>query len=186
MSQSFLIFRRFILPICQLHSPVRKWKWCPVTTILFSTHDRITQIPISGDFWVMCRFSSNAYLKSLLKCLELNRFSSTNFTFFLTDASNTILLPMSQSSRYIIPGYDAQSSEIIFSGFPNPLHLSSGQELRMWYEEDLKNDLNLIMVEPRVLMFLSSICWHNAEHLAFFCLRFSIFVRLIFKVRIKE
>ena len=56
---------------------------------------------------------------------------------FLTDTSNTILLPMGQSSRYTIPGYDAQSSEIIFSGFPNPLHLSSGQELRMWYEEDL-------------------------------------------------
>ena len=119
---------------------MRKWKWSPVTTILFSTHDRITQIPISGDFWVMCRFSSTAYLKSLLKCLELNRFSSTNFTFFLTDASNTILLPMGQSSRYTTPGYDAQSSEILFSGFPNPLHLSSGQELRMWYEEDLKND----------------------------------------------
>ena len=59
---------------------------------------------------------------------------------FLTDASNAILLPMSQNSRYTIPGYDAQSSEIVFSGFPNPLHLSSGQELRMWYEEDLKND----------------------------------------------
>ena len=85
----------------------------------------------------MCRFSSTAYLKSLLKCLELNWLSSTNFTFFLTDASNTILLPMGQSSRYIIPGYDAQSSEIIFSGFPNPLHLSSNKELRLWYEEDL-------------------------------------------------
>ena len=60
---------------------------------------------------------------------------------FLTDTSNTILLPAGQSSRYAIPGYDAQSSEIIFSGFPNPLHLSSGQELRMWYEEDLR-DLN--------------------------------------------
>ena len=43
----------------------------------------------------------------------------------------------SHGSRYTIPGYDAQSSEIIFSGFPNPLHLFSGQELRMWYEEDL-------------------------------------------------
>ena len=47
---------------------------------------------------------------------------------------------MGQSSRYSIPGYGPQSSEIVFSGFPNPLHLSSGQELRMWYEEDLKND----------------------------------------------
>ncbi|XP_015748432.1 PREDICTED: uncharacterized protein LOC107328208 isoform X2 [Acropora digitifera] len=58
---------------------------------------------------------------------------------FLTDASRTILLPMDQNSPYTIPGYDAQSSEIVFSGLPNPLHLRSGQELRMWYEEDLKN-----------------------------------------------
>ena len=45
--------------------------------------------------------------------------------------------------------------------------------------------VNLIMVEPRALMFLSSICGHNAEHLLlFFCfyLRFSICVRLHFKV----
>ena len=46
---------------------------------------------------------------------------------------------MGQSSGYTVPGYDAQSSEIIFSDFPNPLHLSSDQELRLWYEEDLKN-----------------------------------------------
>ena len=44
--------------------------------------------------------------------------------------------------------------------------------------------VNLIMVEPRALMFLSSICRHNAERLLFFfCLRFSICVQLIFKVR---
>ena len=50
-----------------------------------------------------------------------------------------MLLPMGQSSRYTIPGYDAQSSEIIFSDFPNPLPLSSDEELRLWYEEDLKD-----------------------------------------------
>ncbi|XP_015760568.1 PREDICTED: uncharacterized protein LOC107339770 [Acropora digitifera] len=55
---------------------------------------------------------------------------------FLTDAHNTILLPMGQSSRYTIPGFDVQSSEIVFSGFPNPLHLSSDKELRLWYWED--------------------------------------------------
>ena len=58
---------------------------------------------------------------------------------FLTDASNAILLPMGQNSRYTIPCYDAQSSDVVFSGFPNPLHLRSGQELRMSYEENLKN-----------------------------------------------
>ncbi|XP_067025619.1 uncharacterized protein [Acropora muricata] len=56
---------------------------------------------------------------------------------FLTDAFNTILLPMGERSPYTIPGYDARSSEIVFSGFPNPLHLSSDKELRLWYSEDL-------------------------------------------------
>ena len=47
--------------------------------------------------------------------------------------------------------------------------------------------VNLIMVEPRALMFLSSISRHNAEHLLLFFsfyLRFSICVRLHFKVKI--
>ena len=46
---------------------------------------------------------------------------------------------MGQSSGYTIPGYDAQSNEIIFSGFPNPLNLSSDGEFRLWYNEDLRD-----------------------------------------------
>jgi len=57
----------------------------------------------------------------------------------LTNESNTILLPTDQRYYYTIPGYDAQSSEIVFSGFPNPLHMSSDGELRLWYGEDLEN-----------------------------------------------
>ena len=58
---------------------------------------------------------------------------------FLTDASNTILLPIHQTTPYIIPGYDAKSTEIVFIGFPTPLHLSSDKELRLWYWEDLED-----------------------------------------------
>ena len=87
------------------------------------------------------------HLSGQVSCYQAGNVSSkwgcdgkTNIIFvFLTDASNTILLPMGQNSSYTIPGYDSQSSEIVFSGFPNPLHLSSGQELRMWYEEDLND-----------------------------------------------
>lgn len=60
-----------------------------------------------------------------------------NIALYLTNASNTILLPMGIRAPYTIPGYDAQSSEIVFSGFPNPLHLSSDKELRLWYWADL-------------------------------------------------
>ena len=64
-------------------------------------------------------------------------YSVLRISVFLADASNNIVLPMGQSSPYTLPGYDAQSSEIVFSGFPNPLHLSSDEELRLWYWQDL-------------------------------------------------
>ena len=57
----------------------------------------------------------------------------------ITNASNTILLPMGKTSSYTVSGYDSNSTEIVFNGFPLPLHLSSGQELRLWYDEDLQN-----------------------------------------------
>ena len=67
-------------------------------------------------------------------------YSDLDIFVFLTNASNATVLPMGKSSHcYTIPGYDAQSSEIIFNDFPNPLHLSSDEELRLWYGEDLKD-----------------------------------------------
>ena len=97
------------------------------------TVQAVKLVHLSGQ--VTCEDQSNAWSK--WGCDKPD--SVQYITVFLTDASNTVVLPMGQSSRYTIPGYDAQSSEVIFSGFPNPLRLSSGQELRMWYEEDLKN-----------------------------------------------
>ena len=90
-------------------------------------------VHVSGG--VNCDLPWNAYSKWGCDKPHLKHY----IFVLLTDTSNTILLPTGQShgSRYTLPGYDAQSSEIIFSGFPNPLYLSSGQELRLWYEEDL-------------------------------------------------
>ena len=66
---------------------------------------------------------------------------------FITDASNTIIVPRAQNDRsYKIPGYNSSSSEIIITDLPNPFYLSSGQDLRLWfvydlfdYEEDTNN-----------------------------------------------
>ena len=63
-------------------------------------------------------------------------FSILDIDVFFTDASNTILLPMGQSSRYTISGYAAQFSDFVFSGFLTPLFLAPGQELRLWYMDD--------------------------------------------------
>lgn len=40
-----------------------------------------------------------------------------------SDASNTIFLHKGETSSYIIPSYDSNSTEIVFNGFPLPLHL---------------------------------------------------------------
>ena len=56
---------------------------------------------------------------------------------FITDASNTIILPRTERGSYTIPGYNPSSSEIIITVIPNPLYLSSGQELRLWFGRDL-------------------------------------------------
>ena len=58
----------------------------------------------------------------------------------ITSTSNTVILPHSWvTPAYAISGYGPDSSEIVFSDFPNPLHLSSGQELRLWHSHDLRN-----------------------------------------------
>ena len=53
---------------------------------------------------------------------------------FLTEASNTIPPLIGKTSKYTIPGYDAKSSEIVFRGILTALLVSSGQELRLWYD----------------------------------------------------
>ena len=56
---------------------------------------------------------------------------------FITDASNTTILPKPEGGSYKIPGYSSSSSEIIITDIPNPLYLSSGQDLRLWFGNDL-------------------------------------------------
>ena len=91
----------------------------------------IKLVHLSG--YVTCDFSPSS--RSNWGCVRQHRVR--NIALYLTNASNTILLPMGQTSHYTIPGYDEQSSEIVFSGFPNLLDLSSDKELRLWYWEDL-------------------------------------------------
>ena len=61
----------------------------------------------------------------------------------ITDAANRILLPPNQffvhSAKWSkIPGYDSLSPELVLSAF-YPRRVTSGQELRLWYGEDLMN-----------------------------------------------
>lgn len=58
----------------------------------------------------------------------------------LTTSDDAILLPKNHSEGwYTLAGYSYNSPEIVFTDLENPLILSSGQELRIWYSEDLTN-----------------------------------------------
>ena len=67
--------------------------------------------------------------------------SAKSLSVFVTNASNSILLPVVKASLYLynLPGYDSDSFEVVFNDFPSPLQLSSGQELRLWFSEDYYN-----------------------------------------------
>ncbi|XP_029201484.2 uncharacterized protein LOC114965926 [Acropora millepora] len=87
-------------------------------------------VHLSGQ--VTCDVQSNAWSKWGCARPDLVQY----IMVALTNEFNAILLPTGQRYYYTIPGYDGQSSEIVFSVFPNPLHLSSDGELRLWYGED--------------------------------------------------
>ena len=64
----------------------------------------------------------------------------------ITTSANHILLPPSQfitdnTLKWSkIPGYNSLSPELVLSTFSTPLTVTSGQELRLWYGEDLANN----------------------------------------------
>ena len=61
----------------------------------------------------------------------------------ITNTGNEILLPPSElrlsstDARFFIPGYTSQGPELVLSVFKNPLAVQGGEELRLWYTEDL-------------------------------------------------
>jgi len=61
----------------------------------------------------------------------------------LTIASDPILFPPSQivrsDKRSLISGYSSRLSELVMSIYDTPVTVSAGQELRLWYTEDLTN-----------------------------------------------
>ena len=67
----------------------------------------------------------------------------TNVDAVITTSGGSILLPSSQFITHktlkwsLIPGYNSLSPELVLSAFSNPPSATRGQELRLWYGEDL-------------------------------------------------
>ena len=71
------------------------------------------------------------------------QYFSSNINIVITDSNNSVLFP---SREFIvrkhgmwsrIPGYDSLSPELVLLALSNPPFVTKGQELRVWYGEDL-------------------------------------------------
>ncbi|KAL9970922.1 hypothetical protein ACROYT_G023382 [Oculina patagonica] len=89
-------------------------------------------VHLSGS--VTCNVNSGAGVWSRFGCWKARDLILT----VITNSDDVILLPESQESRYTLPGHYADSKEIVFEKISTPLLLSPGQELRIWYGEDLR------------------------------------------------
>ena len=64
----------------------------------------------------------------------------------ITTASNRVLFPCDRfiarnmsSKWYVLPDFDPNSPTLVFDDFQHPIYVTPGQNLRLWYGEDLKN-----------------------------------------------
>ena len=55
----------------------------------------------------------------------------------VTQATNEVILPQNYQYKYYdLPGYHANSSELVFDGLSPPLRVAAGDEYRIWFQED--------------------------------------------------
>jgi len=77
-------------------------------------------------------------------CQGVSFYSAENINVVITTTTNHVLLPPDQfivnhGGKFSkVPGYTSVSPELELSFF-NPYSVQSGQELRLWYGEDLMN-----------------------------------------------
>ena len=60
-----------------------------------------------------------------------------NIATVITDSSDNIILPQNQQN--VFAGYHSNSPQFVFPDLQPPLQVSSGQQLRVWYSEDLSD-----------------------------------------------
>jgi hypothetical protein len=74
---------------------------------------------------------------------ETNFGCGANLHVFITNTTNQIISPnppyVSQYATYNLPGVTSNDSELILPDQDPPLHVTAGQEFRVWYGEDLIN-----------------------------------------------
>ena len=92
--------------------------------------------------YVAC--ASGAIYQSYWGCRQ-NPSTKNHVDAVITTSGGSVLLPSSQFITdktlkwSLIPGYNSLSPELVLSALSNPPSVTRGQELRLWYGEDLAN-----------------------------------------------
>ena len=87
------------------------------------------------------------HLRGRISCdADKNRFSKwgcevgDHLWTYLTNADNKVVFRyMSGNMFYRLSGIWSNSTELTFNSFTVPMRVSTGQEFRVWYSEDLKD-----------------------------------------------
>ena len=103
---------------------------------------KIKLVHLNG--YVSCVSPSPVYW-SHWGCGSLQHSGSKDFIVVaLTNEGDKILFPPSElgkdSSHWVlVPGYSSYSPELVMSIYDTPVSISAGQNLRLWYIEDLED-----------------------------------------------
>ena len=99
-------------------------------------------MPLNGD---ISSFKL-VHLRGSVSC-DQSRFSNggckvgNNLRTFLTNASNKVIFPqVSEGKKYKLSGIRCDSTELTFNNLTVPMRISTGQQFRVWYSEDLRDD----------------------------------------------
>lgn len=72
-----------------------------------------------------------------------HRYVKQRVSVAITTSGNHVLLPASQLASdpglwTTVPGYNSESPELVLSFYSHPRPMTPGEELRLWYGEDLR------------------------------------------------
>ena len=133
------------------------WQKVNVDPVCFGAKDNsfgTFEIPKPGDIYRLKLVHRSGYVncdfrgalntkwgcgaKKLSKNLNVHISYENNTRIFPANVSGSLVLK--KLFYYKLPGFNENSTEIVFDSTPTPLSVVAGQKFRIWYGEDLKGD----------------------------------------------
>ena len=154
------ITRVTLIEFCCVALPLGRWRKVNSSPVCFGTRNhqfgrffmpsrgRLAAIKLVHLYgYVSCNTNGDSNSWSYWGCGYSSGSLKDKVNVVITASSNHIILPpnqfLTQSGSYAsgkwhdILGFNSWSPELVLSVFSHPLWVSSGQQLRVWYGEDL-------------------------------------------------